>query len=154
VVLEILACCYHYFSSYFFFPFRSFLQVQTRKMTCFSKMIRNLETNYNILRDIDKRKLCMKLNRAMTTRKHSKFCKMKLYHVESFFFKNCIISKNIWNLGIIPQKLRGISERKPSRRCYWAESTIRKLKKVRPKCSPSPEHEKVQVFRRISLISK
>ena len=39
-------------------------------MTCFSKIIWNLEINSNTLRDIDKKKLWTKLNRTMTTGKY------------------------------------------------------------------------------------
>ena len=45
--------------------FTRIIQVQTRKMTCFSKIIWNFKIGSNTLRDIDKWKLCTKFNRAM-----------------------------------------------------------------------------------------
>ena len=54
------------------FTIRMTIQVQTQKMACFSKIIWNFEINSKTLREIDKRKLCTKFDRGMTTREYSR----------------------------------------------------------------------------------
>ena len=102
-------------------PTRITIQVQTRKMARFSKTNWNLEINSNKFQDIDKKKLCTKFNRAISTRKLFLLCMMTLYLWRKFFFQIfSSFSKNMKNFEIISSTLRGISERKLCRIFHWA----------------------------------
>ena len=89
-------------------------------MLRFSKTIWNLGTNSNILRDIDKTKLCTKLNKAITTGNYTCLCTMKLYLWRKLFLEEQVFSKNIRNFEINPKTLRCISERKLCRKLHLA----------------------------------